>query len=221
MLNKNKIQKLLGDSMGNLIGLKNMLIFSAVLFTIGSVSAQEALAGGAFICISNQSGNWNNPAIWDSCNGVFPDSDKDARIASDHEIIITGDEQVVFLFVEDQGDLFIDCDASLLAIVGGSMFGTITNHGTFTASLFDFVLFNIFSNSGDHSGVVVGDGGSIVKITSICDRPIGGTVGSMDTATLLVAGAQANMGLWSLALVGIVGAGAAITYKLKSKKTEK
>jgi len=50
--------------------------------------------------------------------------------------------------------------------------------------------------------------------------PIGGTVGSMSTTSLLVAGAQANMGLWSLALVGIVGAAAAITYKLKSKKTE-
>ena len=49
---------------------------------------------------------------------------------------------------------------------------------------------------------------------------IGGTVGSMSTTSLLVAGAQANMGLWSLALVGMVGAGAAITYKLKSKKTE-
>ncbi len=53
------------------------------------------------------------------------------------------------------------------------------------------------------------------------ERPIGGTVGSMSTTSLLVAGAQANMGLWSLALVGIVGAGAAIIYKTKSKKTEK
>jgi len=51
-------------------------------------------------------------------------------------------------------------------------------------------------------------------------QPIGGTVGSLDTATLLVAGAQANMGLWSLALVGMVAAGAAIIYKTKSKKTE-
>ena len=42
----------------------------------------------------------------------------------------------------------------------------------------------------------------------------------VSTTTLLVAGVQANMGLWSLALVGMVAAGAAITYKLKSKKTE-
>jgi hypothetical protein len=50
--------------------------------------------------------------------------------------------------------------------------------------------------------------------------PIGGTVGSMSTTSLLVAGAQANMGLWSLALVGIVGAAAAITYKVKSKSEQ-
>jgi hypothetical protein len=52
------------------------------------------------------------------------------------------------------------------------------------------------------------------------NQPIGGTVGSMSTTSLLVAGAQANMGLWSLALVGIVGAAAAITYKVKSKSEQ-
>jgi len=51
--------------------------------------------------------------------------------------------------------------------------------------------------------------------------PIGGTSFPVSTTTLLVAGVQANMGLLSLALVGMVGAGAAITYKIKSKKTEK
>jgi len=35
----------MGDSMGSLIGLKNMLIFSVVLLAIGSVSAQQAFAG--------------------------------------------------------------------------------------------------------------------------------------------------------------------------------
>ena len=50
--------------------------------------------------------------------------------------------------------------------------------------------------------------------------PIGGTSFPVSTTTLLVAGAQANMGLLSLALVGMVAAGAAITYKVKSKKTE-
>jgi len=50
--------------------------------------------------------------------------------------------------------------------------------------------------------------------------PIGGTSFPVSTTTLLVAGAQANMGLLSLALVGMVAAGAAIIYKTKSKKTE-
>ena len=52
------------------------------------------------------------------------------------------------------------------------------------------------------------------------NQPIGGTSFPVSTTTLLVAGAQANMGLLSLALVGMVAAGAAIIYKTKSKKTE-
>ena len=70
------------------------------------------------------------------------------------------------------------------------------------------------------TGISFARGLTLTSVNDPGDRPIGGTVGSLDTATLLVAGAQANMGLWSLALVGIVAAGAAITYKLKSKKTE-
>ena len=62
--------------------------------------------------------------------------------------------------------------------------------------------------------------GQCIRVSSDRFCPVGGTVGSMSTTSLLVAGAQANMGLWSLALVGIVGAAAAITYKLKSKKTK-
>jgi len=50
--------------------------------------------------------------------------------------------------------------------------------------------------------------------------PIGGTVGSMGTVSLLVAGAQANMGWWIIALVGVV-AGVGIAYKAKSNKTDK
>jgi len=50
--------------------------------------------------------------------------------------------------------------------------------------------------------------------------PIGGTVGSMDTVSLLVAGTQANMGWWIIALVGVV-AGAGIVYKAKTNKTDK
>jgi len=58
------------------------------------------------------------------------------------------------------------------------------------------------------------------EVTQGTNPPVGGTSFPVSTTSLLVAGAQANMGLLSLALVAIVGAGAAITYKLKSKKTE-
>ncbi len=50
--------------------------------------------------------------------------------------------------------------------------------------------------------------------------PIGGTVGSMDTVSLLVAGAQGNMGWWVIALVGAVAV-VGIAYKAKSNKTDK
>jgi len=58
------------------------------------------------------------------------------------------------------------------------------------------------------------------QLTGDTNQPIGGTSIPVSTTTLLVAGVQANMGLWSLALVGMVAAGAAIIYKTKSKKTE-
>jgi hypothetical protein len=66
----------------------------------------------------------------------------------------------------------------------------------------------------------VANGDYEIDLIQCPQRQVGGTVGSMSTTSLLVAGAQANMGLWSLALVGIIGAGAAITYKVKSKKSE-
>ena len=89
-------------------------------------------------------------------------------------------------------------------------------------------LFTDFVGSADFTKVdkievdAQGSGGGdyIIDLIGVPQTRIGGTFGSMDTATLLVAGAQANMGLWSLALVGAVAAGAAITYKLKSNKTK-
>ena len=59
-----------------------------------------------------------------------------------------------------------------------------------------------------------------IDLIEIPQRMVGGTVGSMSTTSLLVAGVEANMGLWSLALVGAVAIGAAVTYKVKSNKTE-
>lgn len=87
---------------------------------------------------------------------------------------------------------------------GGNIYSLDTNIGLAT--------FVISSGQGSVTGLTLVDG--------IINEPIGGTSIPVSTTTLLVAGAQANMGLLSLALVGIVGAGAAITYKIKSKKTE-
>ena len=210
--------------MRNLIGLKNVIMFSAVLLAIGSVSAQQAFAGAAFSCTSVGDGNWNNPSNWINCDSSTPDDNKDADIEHS-DIIITGNEEVQQLRVREGSTLFIDCDASLNLFEGGEVSNNsnITNHGILTATgpslTIDGFGSNLF-NSGDHSGVVKANEGAITEISTKCTQPIGGTVGSMSTTSLLVAGAQANMGLWSLALVGMVAAGAAITYKLKSKKIE-
>jgi len=204
--------------MRSVIGLTNMILFSAVLLGIGSVSAQQAFAGQQ--CVSFASGDWNNSDNWTGCIEPTP-SINDEVVQIRHDITIMGNEDVVELNVHETGTLFIDCDASLtITIVGGFSREDITNHGDFTSSGNDFLLLSsTFFNSGTFSGVVE-QGGSIVEISTICSQPIGGIVGSLDTTSLLIAGAQANMGWWSLALVGMVAAGAAITYKLKSKKTE-
>ena len=131
----------LGDSMRSLIGLKNVIIFSAVLLTVGSVSAQQAFAGSIPQCNSSE----------------YLDANKCLPLTE-----CTDDE-----FESTPPTANSDRVCSTLPSI-----------------------------------------------------PIGGTVGSMGTVSLLVAGAQGSMGWWSLALVGMVAAGAAITYKLKSKKTE-
>jgi len=39
--------------------------------------------------------------------------------------------------------------------------------------------------------------------------------------SLIIAGAQANMGWWSIAMIGAVAIGAGIVFKVKSNKTNK
>ena len=214
-------------SMRKLFGLKNMIMFSAVLLTIGSVSAQQAFAGVPVLinCISNSDGNWNNSSNWSSCDGGTPNTTTNATIQFDHDIIITGDEETQRLRVQEQSTLFIDCDASLNLFSAGSVDGQsiITNHGILTSV--DFLTIfgdgSILFNSGDHSGVVTASEGAIMEISTKCTQPIGGTVGSMGTVSLIVAGAQGSMGWWSLALVGVaVAVGSGIVYKVKSNKTK-
>ena len=127
--------------MGNLIGLKNMIIFSAVLLSIGSVSAQQAFAGLPQ-CTSSE--------------------------------YLDGGQCVPLTECTDD-----EFESTPPTTTSDRVCSTLPN------------------------------------------GPIGGTVGSMSTMSLLVAGAQGSMGWWSLALVGMVAAGAVITYKLKSNKTDK
>jgi len=71
----------------------------------------------------------------------------------------------------------------------------------------------------DDVQVLLFNGGNSIP-GPLLDRPIGGVSAPVSTTALVVAAAQANMGLWSLALVGMVAAGAAITYKIKSNKSK-
>ncbi len=203
----------LGDSMRSLIGLKNMLIFSSVLLAIGSVSAQQAFAGGICDCTSGDSGDWD--AAFDC--GVPSSLD---TVCIDNADVVQLDGVGLANGVEIiDGSLLIACDGDLTADkITVFPQASLINHGSVNIAILSTPGLTQNSSSAFTVGSV-GDGG-IENISTICSQPIGGTVGSLDTTTLLVAGAQANMGLWSLALVGMVGAGAAITYKLKSKKTE-
>ena len=130
----------------------------------------------------------------------------------------------------------IECDSLITGLtIGGDTceindplgFSDLSGISTNTIT-FNEIVENAGNLNEEHCTVtwdVLGNLGSNVEVTqelwfNVNLQPIGGTSIPVSTTSLLVAGAQANMGLMSLALVGIVGAAAAITYKLKSKKTE-
>lgn len=184
---------------------------------VGSVSAQYVYG----VCTSAADGNWNVAGNWNNCGGNTPSSPTDSADIF-HDIVITGSEKVNVLTVFESNSLFIDCGASLAVNEGGSIFGVLTSHGTVTSSLallFIETLGNFF-NSGTFTNVVE-EGGTIQQITSICPV-IGGTIVPVDKLSLLVAGTQvniqANIGWLSLAIVGIIAAGAGIALKKRSEK---
>ena len=189
--------------MRSLIGLKNMIMFSVVLLSIGSVSAQQAFAGFSPIAectiTQNQMVNTQIPS-----NG---------EVTIPKTIVCDGN-------IEGFGSGLNSCVLNDPANFSNIIF----NNNVVT---FDETITNDGNTSEEHCEldfVIDDDFGNQVIVTQELwinvDRLIGGTVGSMSATSLLVAGAQANMGLWSMALVGIVGAAAAITYKFKSKKTK-
>jgi len=190
--------------MRSLIGLKNMLMFSAILLTFGSVSAQQAFAGIPI------------PVL--EC-AIIQNQMVNMQIGENEKVLIP---KTIECDDEIQGLGLGDDTCEINDPLG---FSDLSGLGTNTIT-FDEIVENAGNLNEEHCTIkwdVFGSGTGIEVTQELwfnVDRPIGGTVGSLDTATLLVAGAQANMGLWSLALVGIVGAGAAIIYKTKSKKTE-
>ena len=246
--------------MRSVIGLKNMILFSAVLLTIGSVSAQDAFADTVFFQESpDQDNGWLflNLETGRIAND-FPSGSTTLLTDIHFWTILLGEDtstgDVEWWIYEDDGGtpgapgalvvtgFGVEVGNEQTGLGGGAEYHwwmdvvpsvpletdttywvalrivqTQNSHFWETSSdTFgnpDFLASDDGDNWFDFSG-----GDLAFQLTT--DIPIGGTVGSLDTATLLVAGAQANIGLWSLALVGMVGTGAAITYKAKSKKTE-
>ncbi len=196
--------------MRNFIGLKNILLFSAVLLSLSSLSAQQAFAGNPCDCLSQSDGDWNS--VFDC--GVPQISD---RMCISHDVQLNGVGEAGEVDIIQQ--LTVGCDGDLTVQTELRVFGILINHGSIDAGRLDGT--GLIQNS---SSITYGDksfSGDIENISTICSQPIGGTVGSMDTVSLLVAGAQANMGLWSLALVGVaVAVGSGIVYKVKSNKTK-
>ncbi len=205
--------------MRSLIGLKNIVIFSAVLLAIGSVSVQQAFAGGGCDCESQGSGDWNSVF---TCVG--PTSSQEVCIFNNDNVTLNGVGVARDVTIFSNSLLFIGCDGDLT--VQQRIFvqpqASLINHGSVDMDGLTINFDGLVQNSSSaFTFNSISDSGTFENISTICSQPIGGTVGSLDTATLLVAGAQANLGWWSLALVGVVAAGAAITYKLKSNKTDK
>ena len=202
--------------MRSLIGLKNVIIFSAVLLTIGSVSAQQAFAGAPppppCDCDSTQDGDWD--AAFDC--GTPTGSDK---VCIFDEVQLNGVGVASILEIRSDS-LFIGCEGDLTASrINVFPPASLINHGSVNIAILSTPGLTQNSSSAFTVGSI-GDG-TIENISTICSQPIGGTVGSMGTVSLLVAGAQANMGLLSLALVGAVVAGVGIAYKAKTNKSNK
>ncbi len=209
--------------MRSVIGLKNMIMFSAVLLTIGSVSAQQAFAGiPECNCISQFDGDWNSVF---ECEQVFavPSSSDNVCIENGDDVQLNGVGMANNLKV-DSNSLFIGCDGDLTVREDTEVRSqaSLINHGSFDTTNLRISPGGLVQNSSSAFTFdsFFNNEGTFEDISSICDIPIGGTAIPVSTTTLLVAGAQANMGLLSLALVGMVAAGAAIIYKTKSKKTE-
>jgi len=177
----------------------------------------------AFNCQSVKVGNWNDPDIWDNCDGGVPDGFGDsAGIFETGDVQLNNDFEVSNVLVteggslsinakltandiqvETTGTLFINCDGELVLTEGGSNNGLLTNHGILKTGPGFF-----FSNTGTYlsSGTdmfeepLVGD--PIIRIASICVE-VGGNLVPIDSTALLLVGAQTFSWMIPVILSGI------------------
>jgi hypothetical protein len=127
-----------------------------------------------------------------------------------------------FLGDADNEGLFIN-EIPIIGTEGGISHSSVVTLGPFdiTSSVTSGQNYLYILNQQSPTGV--GPVGVQYKATFefTCSLPIGGTVGSMDTASLLIAGTQANMDyLWIITLVGGI-AGVGIVIKAKTNKPHK
>ncbi len=194
--------------MGSLSGLKNILIFSVILLTIGSVSAQQAFAG-VFECelTSIQDGDW------DSAFSQIPTSTDDVCI--EHVVQLNGVGLADDLNIND-GSLFIGCDGDLTTsrIVVFSQTSLI-NHGSVNTVFMSIQSDGLVQNSS--SAFTFDDSeieGTFENISSICNQ-VGGQLLPLDSTALLIGGLS-TLTVWMVPTVlGLVGVG---VYLVKFRK---
>ncbi len=197
--------------------------------------------GDARIVTVEHVGGANDVMIQMNSDGFMSLSSDAGQPGTQGDFIIIWDANTAGLggldLTEGSGDRIIvtlaeaDANADFTVILTDKTNGFLLTHpGIMTVAGPDelMFLFADFVGTGDITDIdkielrITGElrGDYDLDKVDIPQRIVGGTVGSMSTTSLLVAGVEANMGLWSLALVGAVAIGAAVTYKVKSKKTK-
>ena len=195
------------------------VILSIAVLAIGSVSTQQAFAGQLCTCFSQFDGDWDS--VFDCGEGFAVPSSSDVVCIFDDDVQLDGEGLASNLVIFD-GPLFIGCDGDLTVEEGIIIppQGSLINHGSVDTFALHIDPGGLAQNSSSAFIGLIFNDGTFENISTICSQPIGGTVGSIGTVSLLVAGAQANMGLWIIALVGVVAV-AGIAYKAKTSKEQK
>ena len=161
--------------MGNLIGLKNMIMFSAILLTFGSVSVQQAFAGGGCGCESQGSGDWNS--VFDCGLGIaVPLSSDTVCIDNGDDVQLNGVGVANNLLISEEGSLLIGCEGDLT--VQQRIFvnpqASLINHGSVDMDGLTINSDGLVQNSSSaFTFSFINNIGTFEDISTICDQPIG------------------------------------------------